>query len=275
MSTEPREAASIKDDGWRQGSVLPDELAKILLRDNRLPWDSSPDDILIVISHDCDITNASFVSEPYVELLRLKQVPRRDGNLDWGKNPRRYQFVDHGGPPVVFETSVHDRARVPRNLLIGYQPNAAMKVDDETRSRLCRWIAARYVRAAFPDAFNDRIAPAVTQLRTAFKSDGENLTGIYLILVDEELPQTEDYQVVLFATMLDEHYRDHARRTAAQGLLDRIEAIFAGCSGVSFGTTELRSESEISLHDMRKLKRWDFDDLSLRQGQVEDLPPNP
>jgi len=64
------------------------------------------------------------------------------------------------------------------------------------------------------------------------------------------------------------------KRTSAQTLLDRVEAIFGTCSGVDV-ITELRSEAELSLHDMRTLKRWDFDDLSLRRGQVQDLPPNP
>ena len=52
------------------------------------------------------------------------------------------------------------------------------------------------------------------------------------------------------------------KRTSAQTLLDRVEAIFGTCSGVGDCITELRSEAELSLHDMRTLKRWDFDDLS-------------
>ncbi|MGI6414033.1 MAG: hypothetical protein ACOX1P_00045 [Thermoguttaceae bacterium] len=254
---------------------MPAQLVDALLREGLLPWASAPDDVFIVLSHDCDVTNASLGIEPFVELLRLKTVARRDGNLDWGKNPRRYQFTDsRRSPPVVLEASVHDRASVPRDRLIGHKPDAASTVDDETRLRLARWIAARYVRAAFADSLNRRIEPAVDQLRAVFKSEGQRLTGIYLVVVDDELPDEEDYRVVLVATMLDEHYNDLEKRTSAQTLLDRVEAIFGTCSGVDV-ITELRSEAELSLHDMRTLKRWDFDDLSLRRGQVQDLPPNP
>jgi hypothetical protein len=275
MAAESRDAATIKDDGWRQGSALPADLAETLSREGLLRWAHSVDDVLIVISHDCDVTNASLRIEPDVELLRLMRVSTRDGNFDWGKHPRRYQFTDdRGSPPATFEASVHDRVIVSRDRLIGFKPDIATTVDSEARSRLARWIAARYVRAAFPDSFNRRIQPAVGPLRAAFKSKGWILSGIYLLVNDDELPADDDYRVVLVATMLDEHYADREKRIVAQSLVDRIEAIFQECTGVDF-LTELRSESEVSLHDMRKLKRWDFDDLSLRQGQVEDLPPNP
>lgn len=275
MPAESRHATAIKEDGWRQGSALPVELADALACDDLLPWALSPNDVVIVLSQDCDVTNPSLSVEPSVELLRLKTVSTRDGNLDWGKNPRRYQFTDSTkSPVVVLEASVHDRAFVPRDRLIGYKPNAAKTLDNETRSRLCRWIAARYVRAAFPDSFNRRTEPVLDQLRALFKSKGQCLSGLYLLLIDDELPDEEDYGAILVATMIEEHYSDPGKKQSAEELLIRVEAIFGECSGLDL-TTELRSEAELSVHDLRKLKRWDFDDLSLRRGWVQELPPNP
>ncbi len=274
MSAGSQDVRSIKQDGWRQGSVLPAALVDVLSRDGLLPWARSPDDVVIVLSHDCDVTNASLAAEPTVEFLRLTVVSTRNGNLHWGKNPRRYQFTDpHRSPPILYETSVHDRAVVPRERLIGHAPDSDGALAPESLRRLCRWVAARYVRAAFPDSFNDRVAPAVDELRPFLKSAGDLLTGIYLLVVDDELPEGEDYRVVLIATMLDEHFSDSPRRTSAQELLGRVEAIMGTCSGVDLGFTELRSEAGLSLHELRTLKRWDFDDLSLRQGPIDDLPP--
>lgn len=275
MSARSQDVNTIKDAGWRQGSALPSELVDSLTTERQFPWDVSSSDILIVLSHDCDITNASLLAEPNVEILRLRSVQERNGNLDWGKNPRRYQFIDSRTvPPSIFEVSVHDRAVVPRDRLIGHFPDTAKSIDDSTRSRLCLWVAARYTRAAFPDAFNDRIMPAVDELRPQFKSKGHFITGIYLHVIDDELPQEEDYALQLIATMIHEHYVDPTMRASAQDLVNRIEAAIASCSGLSLAVTELRSEAELSIAELRKLKRWDFDDLSLRRSGTQDLPPS-
>lgn len=274
MPHDLQDVHKIKDQGWRQGSVLPAALANELNDQKLLPWTVSPNEFLIVLSHDCDVTNASLTVEPTVELLRLRAVSARDGNLDWGKNPRRYQFVDsRTSPPMVYEASVHDRVLVPRHCLIGHKPDRARVVDPEILKRLCRWIAGRYTRAAFPNAFNDRVQPAVDELRSLFKSKGHLLTGVYLLVIDAELPEGDDYHVVLIATMLDEQHNDLPARVSGQELLNRIEAIMAGCSGVELEASELRSEADVSLDDLRRLKRWDFDDLSLREGSVDDLSP--
>ncbi|MBM4090961.1 MAG: hypothetical protein FJ276_16290, partial [Planctomycetes bacterium] len=260
MPAGPQDVTKIKEDGWRQGSALPSDLVDSLSREGLLQSAHSRDDLLIVLSHHCDVTSSSLAAEPFVELLSLKLVSKRDGNLDWGKNPRRYQFVDsRTSPLLIYEVSVHDRVLVPRDRLLGYKPDSARAIDDETRSRLCRWVAARYTRSAFPDSFNERVGPAVEQIRPLFKRAGHLLTGVYLLVVDDELPEGESYRILLIATMLDEDYRDASARASAQELLDRVEAIMHDCDGVDIGLTELRSEAELSLHEIRTLKRWDFD----------------
>jgi len=96
----------------------------------------------------------------------------------------------------------------------------------------------------------------------------------FTIIENIELSASEAYKVVLAATMQDNHYHDSKKKTAVQSLLTRVEGIFQACvQGVDF-VIALRSESDVSLHELRILKRWDFDDLSLRQGLVQDLPPN-
>lgn len=276
MSAGPQDVSIIKKAGWRQGSALSAALAENLSRDRLLRWDSSPSDVLVVLSHDCDITNASLSAEPFVEILRLRPVSKRNGNLVWGKNPRRYQFTDpRASPPVIYEASVHDRAVIPRDRLLGHDPDITKALENETRSRLCRWVAARYTRAAFADAFNHRIESAVEELRPLFKANGHLLSGIYLLVVDDELAEREDYRLAIIATMLEEQYADPDCRASGQELLDRIEAIIGACPGVDLGRTELRSETQLSVDDLRKLKRWDFDDLSLRGGAAGQLPPGP
>ena len=265
----------IKKDGWRQGSVLSPTHVENLLTKKFLPWNIKDDDLLIVLSHNCDVTKDDLDLEPYVELLLLRSssLEDKDGNVHWGKNPRRYQFKDvQSNKPVLFNISVHDRVLVPRDHLIGFLPDQSRALNPENISRLTRWITNRYNRASFPDAFNDRVNKVLSRLRKVLKAKCDLITGIYILGVDDELPPEEDYSIILFNTMLDDVYKDPAKRESAQEITNQLEAIFGECEGISLTEIELRSESEISLHDLHKLKRWDFDDLSLRKGSVSNLP---
>lgn len=46
----------IKDHGWRQGSVLPAELASRLATPRFTAW--GPDDRAVLLSQDCDVVHA-------------------------------------------------------------------------------------------------------------------------------------------------------------------------------------------------------------------------
>src|SRR5271157_5709454 len=119
------DALQVGRNGWRQGSLLPPELIQSLRTGARLPWHMSETDLLLVLSHDCDVTNGSFEHEPTVELLRLQGVTERDkdGRFFWGKNPRHYQiFDDSTGETLLYEAFVHDRLLIPRKLLAAYCP---------------------------------------------------------------------------------------------------------------------------------------------------------
>lgn len=61
---------SIKDHGWRQGSVLPAELAQRVAVPRFAEW--GPDDRAILLSQDCDVVHASYEAEPLAELIRAK-----------------------------------------------------------------------------------------------------------------------------------------------------------------------------------------------------------
>ena len=103
MKQEDSDATQIKRHAWRQGSVLPAALAEILCKNEFLPWELSENELLIVISHDCDVTCSNFNIEPQVELLRATLGPKsqKHGHYFWAKNPRTYQlaFVTPGSSP--------------------------------------------------------------------------------------------------------------------------------------------------------------------------------
>jgi hypothetical protein len=273
MSQLSGDPGQIKKDGWRQGSVLPTSLVNALRRAKFLPDTVGLDDVVIVVSHDCDVTNGSFDTEPTVELLPLSIVTKGDSRFGFN-NPRRYQFKDNGsGTEFLFVASIHDRRSVSRAALLGYTPDIGRGLETENVKRLCTWIARRYTRAAFPDAFNERTKRAIQSFPRKIKSREDLLAGIYVLVSDQELPEGEKYEIEVWATMTSEKYDDPKQRTDGQSLLDKLEASLSECEGIEVVAAELRSEAEVSLDDLRRLKRWDFDSLSLRDGAVETLPP--
>jgi hypothetical protein len=63
---------------------------------------------------------------------------------------------------------------------------------------LVDWIAKRYTRPAFPDAFNERRAGSAKKIGKELKKNGKLITGIFLFISpNEECAAGESYQVVL------------------------------------------------------------------------------
>lgn len=265
--TEDTDAGAVKQNGWRQGSVLGAELVEHLAEMKVLPRMLEPGN-WVVISHDCDVTNGSFEKEPFVELMFAKCVEQQDGNKRWGKNSRLLQIVESNR---IYEFNAHDRRTLPRRYLVGHKPDLT-ELSNESREQLIGWVGRRYTRRAFADEFNRRSGPAVRTLRRRLKQDGALISGIYILVSDEELSADVDYEVVVWASMKKDDYAIEEKRTSAMDLLGEIETALNDCNGIVVEGTDLRPESEISIADIRIMKRWDYDDLTVRDEGAEALP---
>jgi hypothetical protein len=267
MSSDLSDVSNVKQNGWRQGSVLRDCTVKEL----RLQ-DSGNRTRFVVISHDCDVTNSSLENEPRVELLRAEviQPSEKLGLQEWGKNPR---ILDLQQGNEVWRFRIHERQFVDRQNLCNAVPDEIGLSRDHVRS-LANWVARRYVREAFPDKFNERVSRAVVGIRRQLKRYGDHLTAIYLQVSDSELGDGVPYEITICGTMREDDYEDTNRRMAAQSVLDALEAAVHkfGKGGIVVRECVLKSEAEVTLADRRMLKRWDFDDLTIRGDGVPELP---
>ncbi|HED12159.1 MAG TPA: hypothetical protein ENI62_00615 [Gammaproteobacteria bacterium] len=269
------EVDQIRQNGWRQGCILPKSLVEVLVANQSLQA-IAENEFYIVISHDCDVTNRSFEIEPSVELLKSKVLlPKEsDGHRAWGKNPRFHQLECN--LPVgkcVCEFSIYDRTNIPRKYLATQSPDNARVLDHDGIRALALWLARRYVRSAFPDEFVERSRAATDGLRKKLKKLGDLLTAIYIVVVQEELPEDSPYEIILYGSMRVDDYALSDRREDAQQLLNDIETALADCDGIEVEESHLKPEDKISLDDRRKLVRWDFDDLTVRGRAVAELPP--
>lgn len=313
MRNDDAAAEQIVRDGWRQGSVLPPALVQRLLDDLQIPDIPVPrsnvptgllkrlrlawayvsgrqqkgrefcatSEMWVVVTQDCDLVQSSFEKEPFVELVRVLAIPSetKDGRLHWGDNPRTFQFYNppEGDNQQLLETRITDRARIDRRYLAGSSPDLARGLHSENVKRLCRWISGRYVRASFPDAFNERVKRSLDKMgdkKGQLFKKGDVLSGIYILVEDEELSNSEEYHVVIWATMKPDDFIQRDKLELGQQLVDHIEAALGSCEGIEIEQAQLKSEGDVSLDHLRKFKRWDFDSLTLRQEPLHSLGPN-
>lgn len=275
MQEPDSDATQIKTNGWRQGSVLPDPFVQHLTEKSILT-PSEHARKFIIASHDCDVTNRSFAAEPAVELLSAEVLPasKKDGNYFWGRNPRYYQLERKGaGATTVWQFSIQERLWLPRRHLLDSEPDAALAMPPDDIRRLALWLARRYHRVAFPDEFVDRTKGATQKLRRPLKKHGDLLTAVFLLGVDEDLPPETPYEILIYGPMRAEDWSDPEQRASAQVLLNKVEAAFGQSPGVEVTQSVLCSEADISLDDRRRLRHWDFDDLTIQGEGPAALPP--
>ncbi|OGS28284.1 MAG: hypothetical protein A3J70_12840 [Elusimicrobia bacterium RIFCSPHIGHO2_02_FULL_61_10] len=236
-------------------------------------------DLIIVVTHDCDLIHEVLKNEPVVELLlaRAKPLADQDGQLTLGKNPRRLQFrLSQGGDEKLYEAGIHDRFLAPRELLTTAPPDGDRTLDQRTAEVIFSWISKRYFRAAFPDAFESRIHPKKSWIRDQLRKGGEHISAIFIFLTpDKELAAGEPYQLLIKATMRVADYEDKKKRPIAQSAIDKIAAKLAECAGIEVKEWELVSEQDVTLDDLHYLKRWDYDALSIQGDPPDSVAPRP
>lgn len=253
------DASKISASGWQQGSVLPDELAGEV-RASAGPETTNPP-IFVVLSQDCDLVHPSYEIEPNVELIVGRLVDAADNNLRHGRNPRRLHLdVKSGTGSTVVAFSIHERLLVSRAVLENHSPHASVRLRAEDRRLLCEWVAKRYVRAAFPDEFNERARAACKKIEKELKRDGEHVTGLFLMIdPDRELAADVEYRAILRVTARRETLTDIATEQRLVRVANTIATALGTCKGILVEDHQLVSEGEFTLEDLRFFKRWDWD----------------
>lgn len=260
---------------WQQGSVVPADLLRKLRADGHVPTSWVEQDIAVVITHSCDLQNHHAASEPTVELLRGQVIPVLEGNFAHAKNPRTMDIEWRDGTANTrLRFQIVDRIVVPRESVLG-SPPPMKALPDLLTKQIARWVGKRYWRQAFPDAFNERVRPVQSALRTSLRKAGVWVSGIYVAVETSELPSNIPYSVDLVATMRREDFEIATKRDAVQGAIDQFAAILDSADGIEMNETTLVSEAQISLDDLRILMRWDYDDLSVRGAEAAMAPDDP
>ena len=272
---KPFDRDEIANRGWRQGAVLGDALAKLAGEYAPRTVDVDGADWLILTSHDCDILNASIDKEPVVEVLRTRTAGagKVDRGLSSGRNPRMLQLaVDAREAPVVLSCTAHDRWTIPRDVLVRESP--ATFLPDRERRLVAEWLAKRYIRAAFPTAFDQRWRLMLKDWQKLLRKHSEWMQGVYLRLSTlDELPADTSYQCHLILAV------PYLGRAAAGWAGKRTEieeeiAAFWGQfrPGIECAGVEVLGTDEITLADIEPYQRFDADWVSF-EDDTPVIPP--
>lgn len=270
---------------WLQGQVLTDEAAKSLGLQSPGKGDET---FVVVISHDCDLT-ASAEKEAEAEVIVGKRIGKL-GADSYGKTARRlhieYQSADG---PVRLELMATAKRTISKVKLFASEPRQDIELDAQGLRILQRWLASRYSRAAFPEAFEARLRVATIPGKSTFLKKIESILadcGDHVRALLFDLDQGHDvertkpgdlYQlgiVVLYDGVRDEPTAAAAATKAAEALEGLFETAFYKPTGawqnIQLQYCDPISDVAISVAQSEALKQWRLEHMSL-----QDDPPAP
>lgn len=270
------DASAIERHGWRQGAVLGANLAAEARKLAPRGIVFAESDWLVVTSHDCDVVNGRLEKEPTVEVLRASFVQQKkpDKQQVWGRNPREMQLaVDDGaGGSVVLSVKVHERWSMPRELLASEAPHRVL--DDKARRLIAEWLAKRYIRAAFPTAFDARWRSKMKDWTGLLEDQSRWIQGIYLRLSTQtELDDTKPYKVDLIVAVPAASIKDSALAKKKPELETLVEAFWKQFGpGIECVGVQVIATNALTLADIEKYQRFDADWVSFADDSPATAP---
>lgn len=253
---------------WRQGDLLAPVDAVALGLIDPAQCDTHR---FLVISHSCDLASSIDV-EPKVEVLIGVVVQNNEATAQNGHSIRKLHLGSEGGTTTEWvHFGIADRREIPKANLLQYEPWMERRYTSEQRALLRRWLAQRYARSEFPDAFIEWLKESGvgSRFEEVGKRYSADLVGIYFDFDDDsERNNPEDPYVLGINLVYDAGDAEHA--VAAEQAKERIEALFAQrCKSndewrwVELTYCDALSEEVFNLRAARAFRRWRFEHRSL------------
>ena len=249
----------LREQGWRQGIILP---ATGLLEG--LP-DGSPisdADFVMVVSQSCDLVHHDLSNEPHAVFLLLKKINSVESEYSHGRNPRLIHFPALDGS--AFDAWAWNQVTIPREELVKHPIGNHLKVDARELRHILDWLAKRFTRVAFPDAFNEALRVKSNNIRTLLKKKHSLFSEILLrINPFEEIDNGVHYELACYLLMPSALYDDAAKLKDARETASKLERLFEDC-GIEVLECSTVSDAELTYAELQELVRWDFDHLTHR-----------
>lgn len=259
---------------WRQGHLLGSDAVKAF--ELHHPTESEEQILVIVASHDCDLAQDPRV-EPDIEVLVGRQVAKNDGTYAHAKNLRKLQVQFEGESAFWGEFEATAKTAIDkRKLNEHFFPRTEATLSPENKATFQMWLASRYRRAAFPDEFEDRLTnnKLHEKIAKAVRPHSEFITGIFFD-VDDGVEVVRDgpddtYKldiIILYSVGEDFDQIHSCAEAAAKSIEQAFEDKFFKPENrwkyIELSSCEVISESALSYHIFKQLKRWKLDHISL------------
>jgi hypothetical protein len=272
-----------RDTPWRQGSVIAqaDAIAAGLFDET-----SSSLKRALVITHDCDLTNDR---ELEVEVMVGDVVDKLNKQFARARNVRRLHlaFDTPSGNQQFIDLQITAKQSISKSLIAGSKPDGGWVLSDEEKRSLKQWLAARYGRPAFPNAFETHLRKNVSKKETVEDRLGKvlekvsaHLVGVFFDLGENraaELTDGSPYDLRI-TVVYDASEGGQPARLAAEEVVSEIRDIFQSAYGPPEAATEIALESceavadlRFPLSDLRKVDQWRAEYISLRQDPPESF----
>ena len=210
--------------------------------------------------------------EPYFEVLCLKPLDKNpDGNYAHGKNSRRLEFSYsiEGIETNCWSSNAHQRHVIDRKLLLENLEPDYFIADTDLLQVVLKWIAKRYMRIAFPEAF---VARFVTQrkVENQFKKAASLVSNIYIRLLPsfEELKPDKPSGLDLILLMRPENFDNPSFYDETVGISIDIERLLNKCAGLYAEEIEVMSAAEAPVGLINNYLAWDYSYLSNRSDDA-------
>lgn len=279
-------AESTRAITWRQGHILGSEATKFF---GFVETEDLGKAFAIVISHDCDLA-AEEKKEPEVEIIVGWKIAKL-GDASYAKTSRRLQlvFLDSDGKELVLELNAPNKCSIPKSELFKFSRDERLTLPSKGLGILQTWLAARYRRAAFPEAFETRFRPSKgyheiemhDEISKILTKGGKWIRGLLFDLDEgnniERVP-TDVYKlriVVLYVGNPDEESAYSAALEACQALENLFGRAFENetgeVQGISLESCDPVSDESMSVSQRDNLKPWQLDYLSLKSDPPEAM----
>jgi hypothetical protein len=268
---------------WRQGDLLTREATTRLTAQSGAVGGKCR---AVVITHDCDLAHDE---ETSVELIVARVVDTANPQFSHAKNPRKLHlgYEIEGGQSVVVELRHAARCAVSKAEFEKYASRDAQLLVD-TKRTLKQWLAARYGRPAFPNAFEDRLRKrvggknVVGKIGKILEPEAKHLIGLFFDLGEQrlaEIPEDEPYALSIFVVYDAIEGGSQARRSAEK-VANQLRELFEKAYGKPDTATEIAldvceavADTSITLADLRRVDQWRLEYISLSDDDHGDFLP--